>query len=107
MCNGVVQSERSSLIGCSYCLATVTEVQSDAQPERSKEQTLDHIIHTCVTGALWVCVFHFMSVHLTEKEWKSPGFSWIMVESWQGLGRRQVSRPCGILCRTTLHKLLG
>lgn len=60
MCNAVVQgelSERSSLIGYSYCLATATEVQSDAQPERSKEQTLDHIIHTCVTEALeCVCV---------------------------------------------------
>jgi len=73
MCNAVIQaelSERSSLIGYSYCLATATEVQSDSRPERSKEQqTLDHIIHTCVTGALGcVCVFDLMSVHLTEKE---------------------------------------
>ncbi|XP_051753760.1 rap guanine nucleotide exchange factor 4-like isoform X3 [Ctenopharyngodon idella] len=46
-----------------------------------------------------------MSVH--RKERRCPGFSWIMLGSWQCLGRRQVSRPCGILCRTTLHKLLG
>ncbi|KAI2663255.1 Rap guanine nucleotide exchange factor 4 [Labeo rohita] len=50
MCNAVIQSELSkpsSLIGRSYRQATATEVQSDAQPERSKEQALDHIIHTC------------------------------------------------------------
>jgi len=114
MCNAVEQgelSEHSSLIGYSYCLATATEVQSDSWPERSKEQqTLDHIIHTCVTGALGcVCVCVWFDVCASDwkgERWHS-GFSWIMLGSWQGLGRRQASRPRGILCRTTLHKLLG
>lgn len=116
MCNAVVQgelSERGSLIGCSYCLATETEVQSDAQPERSKEQTLDHIIHTCVTGASGcagliscLCVSDWKAQErLLDNSGKLAGFSkWPSITSLSDYTLQTLTRVSPIGSLSLMHK---